>query len=175
MQPIQQVPLDLALTFEGKPIHAFLHGNKPAWLASEVGNLLDIQRPNNVLSQSKLVERGTDWDVLPASVVGASTIYGLAPTTDKVTVLFESGLYAFVLRSNKPAAIRFTRWVIREVLPTLREQGLYAMLPQEFQGDAFSTAQLIKLIELAGKGNAWAERILTAKGLHPAAEGGAHE
>jgi prophage antirepressor-like protein len=37
----------------------------------------------------------------------------------------ESGLYALIFGSKKPAAVQFTRWVTSEVLPTLRRTGRY--------------------------------------------------
>lgn len=39
----------------------------------------------------------------------------------------EPGLYALILASRKPQAKPFKRWVTHEVLPTLREKGLYAL------------------------------------------------
>jgi len=39
----------------------------------------------------------------------------------------ESGLYTLILRSNKPEARRFRKWVTNEVLPTLRRKGSYSM------------------------------------------------
>lgn len=38
----------------------------------------------------------------------------------------ESGLYTLILRSNKPEAKRFKRWVTSEVLPAIRKQGFYS-------------------------------------------------
>ncbi len=37
----------------------------------------------------------------------------------------ESALYEVVLRSDKPEARRFSRWVTHEVLPTIRKHGAY--------------------------------------------------
>lgn len=47
---------------------------------------------------------------------------GRAGETNFVT---ESGLYAVVLRSDKPAAKKFRKWVTSEVLPTIRKTGGY--------------------------------------------------
>ena len=38
-------------------------------------------------------------------------------------VISEPGLYALILRSNKPEAEAFFRWVRHEVLPAIREHG----------------------------------------------------
>lgn len=40
-----------------------------------------------------------------------------------LTIINESGLYALVLRSRKPEARKFAKWVTSEVLPTLRKTG----------------------------------------------------
>lgn len=37
----------------------------------------------------------------------------------------ESGLYSLILRSNKPEAKNFKRWVTSEVLPSIRKNGTY--------------------------------------------------
>ena len=39
----------------------------------------------------------------------------------------ESGLYAVILRSNKPVAKEFRKWITREVLPSLRKTGSYGL------------------------------------------------
>lgn len=40
-------------------------------------------------------------------------------------LISESGLYALVLRSRKPEARKFAKWVTSEVLPTIRKTGSY--------------------------------------------------
>jgi prophage antirepressor-like protein len=45
--------------------------------------------------------------------------------TQKTIVINESGLFSLVLRSNKPEAKKFKRWVTAEVLPAIRRYGGY--------------------------------------------------
>lgn len=45
----------------------------------------------------------------------------------KVSCVNESGLYSVILRSDKPEAKKFKRWVTHEVLPTIRKTGTYTM------------------------------------------------
>lgn len=45
--------------------------------------------------------------------------------TQRMTAISESGLYAVILRSNKPEAKPFRRWVTGEVLPAIRKTGAY--------------------------------------------------
>lgn len=46
-------------------------------------------------------------------------------------IVNEPGLYSVVLRSDKPEAKDFKRWVTHEVLPALRRTGSYAMAPAQ--------------------------------------------
>jgi prophage antirepressor-like protein len=43
----------------------------------------------------------------------------------KISIISESGLYTLVLRSNKPEAKKFRKWVTSEVLPQIRQTGSY--------------------------------------------------
>lgn len=45
----------------------------------------------------------------------------------RVTIINESGLYALVLRSRKPEARKFAKWVTSEVLPAIRKTGSYSL------------------------------------------------
>lgn len=42
-----------------------------------------------------------------------------------VIIINESGLYTLILRSNKPEAKKFRKWVTSEVLPSIRKNGVY--------------------------------------------------
>jgi len=43
------------------------------------------------------------------------------------TLISESGLYKLIMRSDKPDARAFQDWVTREVLPSIRKSGSYAL------------------------------------------------
>lgn len=43
----------------------------------------------------------------------------------EMSIINESGLYALILRSRKPEAKRFRKWVTSEVLPAIRKTGGY--------------------------------------------------
>lgn len=47
-----------------------------------------------------------------------------APT---ITLITESGLYKLIMRSDKAEAREFQDWVTREVLPSIRKTGGYAL------------------------------------------------
>ncbi len=50
----------------------------------------------------------------------------------EVNIINESGLYTLIMRSNKPEAKQFKRWVTSEVLPSIRKHGAY-MTPQAIE------------------------------------------
>ena len=45
-------------------------------------------------------------------------------------IINEPGLYAVILRSDKPEAKAFKRWVTHEVLPSIRRTGAYGVPPE---------------------------------------------
>jgi prophage antirepressor-like protein len=49
----------------------------------------------------------------------------------ETTFINESGLYAVILRSDKPEAKPFRKWVTSEVLPAIRKTGRYEPEPQK--------------------------------------------
>lgn len=48
----------------------------------------------------------------------------------EVNIITEAGLYSLVIRSNKPEAKLFKRWVTHEVLPSIRKTGSYSIQKQ---------------------------------------------
>lgn len=98
-------------------------------------------------SQVRTVEKdGEAWLVLSDVCValGISNVSQAASRLDedersmfnigrqgKVNVINESGLYNVILRSDKPQAKPFRKWVTSEVLPTIRKTGQYNAKPNK--------------------------------------------
>ena len=66
----------------------------------------------------------------------------------ETTVINESGLYNVILRSDKPEARPFRRWVTGEVLPSIRKNGGYIagqeeLNPQELMAKVLLVAQKV--------------------------------
>lgn len=61
-------------------------------------------------------------------------------------VISESGLYCLILRSTKPEAKAFRRWVTAEVLPTLRKGGLYVVGQEKPITDELTLPELMEQI-----------------------------
>ena len=68
---------------------------------------------------------------VPEEWRGVRTVLTLRRGEQEMLTLSEQGLNFFVLRSDKPAALPFQRWLAGEVLPALRRTGRYALTEQD--------------------------------------------
>lgn len=66
---------------------------------------------------------------LDGDEVGQTQVIDAMGRLQETTVVNESGLYSVILRSDKPEAKPFRKWVTSEVLPALRKTGHYQMKP----------------------------------------------
>lgn len=62
-----------------------------------------------------------------------------------LSIISEPGLYSLILRSRKPQARTFKRWITHDVLPTLRRTGHYSM-PAPSSAPAAVDADLARLM-----------------------------
>ena len=63
-----------------------------------------------------------DEKATPLKISGLNDLSGLRKDA---ILINEPGLYSLILRSNKPEAKTFKRWIVREVLPSIRKTGSY--------------------------------------------------
>ena len=85
---------------------------EPWWFAKDVCRVLDI------VDSSQAVERLDDDEKL------IRTLYVSGQNREMWTIN-EPGLYSLIVRSNKPEAKQFKRWITHEVLPSIRKTGKY--------------------------------------------------
>lgn len=88
-------------------------GGEPWFILNEVCRKLGIANPSDAASRLDADEK---------SALGISDPHGRVQAT---TIISESGLYSIVLRSNKPEAKHFKKWITSEVLPSIRKTGGY--------------------------------------------------
>lgn len=100
-------------TFEGHEVRVVVKDGEPWWIAADVCAALEIDKHRDALARLDIDERGS---------VKVDTLGG----PQEVGAVSESGLYTLILRSRKPAAHPFRRWVTHEVLPAIRKTGVYA-------------------------------------------------
>lgn len=120
--------------YEGYEIRTIDIDGESWWVLADVCKVLGLSNPTVVASRLDEDERAK----LGLGRQGASTIIN------------ESGLYKVILRSDKPEAKGFTRWVTHEVLPSIRKTGTYSAkgYPRK-STSAGEVASLLKPIERA--------------------------
>ena len=91
---------------------------EPWFIASDVCRALDIG--NSSMAASRL-EPEDHTIISTEGIPGAKN--------PQMRIVSESGLYCMVLGSRKPEARQFQRWVVREVLPSIRKTGSYTAAP----------------------------------------------
>lgn len=89
----------------------------PLWIASDVAKVLGY-------SATAAMTRTLDADERGVHNLHIRSENGVEQERS-VTVITESGLYAAILKSRRPEATEFRRWVTREVLPSIRKRGGY--------------------------------------------------
>ena len=58
-------------------------------------------------------------------------------------IITESGGFALVLRSNKPEAKKFRKWVTGTVLPQIKRTGSFSIKPEKLTRSIMSAAKMI--------------------------------
>ena len=89
--------------------------------------LADVCRAIQINNPSDAARRLDDDEKMTLDLTeGQSGVRGGAR---KMNLVNESGLYSLVIRSDKPEAKRFRKWVTSEVLPSIRKTGAYGGKP----------------------------------------------
>ncbi len=111
---------------------------EPWFVAKDVADILEY-------SQTDKMTKLLDDDEFQNRQIGGSGF------NNKGTLLInESGLYSAVLRSKKPQAKKFKKWITSEVLPSIRKTGSYQVsVPQTFAQALHLAAELEEQKELA--------------------------
>jgi prophage antirepressor-like protein len=65
----------------------------------------------------------------------------------KIVVINESGLFNAILGSNKPNAKVFKKWITKEVLPSIRKTGGYAIDPKTYPAALRALADKVEEME----------------------------
>jgi len=112
--------------FEGQILVRVVERNTAPWfVAKDVADALGYKN-------SRLAVRTHCKHSCPAG--GSET---LPPGLDPQTVLIPEGdVYRLIMRSKMPSAERFERWVMDDVLPSIRRTGTYTVTEQPAQPPA---------------------------------------
>ncbi|MGU3462945.1 phage antirepressor KilAC domain-containing protein [Bacillus sp. D48C] len=93
-------------------VRTVVQGEDAWFVAKDVSDILGF-------SEASSMTRTLDED--EKGLHNIQTVQGV----QKLTVINESGLYSSILRSRKPQAKAFKKWVTSEVLPSIRKHGAY--------------------------------------------------
>ena len=96
--------------FNGNDIRVIDKDGQPWWVAKDVCDILELSNPTVAIAELEEDERAK---------------YSLG-RQGEANIINEPGLYSLVLRSRKPEAKAFKRWITHEVIPAIRKHGLYA-------------------------------------------------
>lgn len=104
----------LPLNFKGCAVRTVMIGNMPWFVAKDVCEVLELSDVSMSVAKldddEKLVQK----------------LFVSGQNRDMI-IVNESGLYTLIMRSNKPEAWSFRKWVTSEVLPSIRATGQYTM------------------------------------------------
>lgn len=117
--------------YNGNEVRTIQKDGEPWWVLKDVCGILGISKYRDTASRLDEDERGS---------VRVDTPGG----EQEMTVINESGLYNVILRSDKPEAKPFRKWVTSEVLPSIRKNGVY-MTPETLEQAILNPDMMIKL------------------------------
>ena len=102
--------------FEGRNVRVVEKDGNPWWVLADVCEILELS------DVSQVAERLDDDEKLNVSNTPSLTLGQRGGWLTN-----ESGLYTVILRSDKPDAKRFRKWITSEVLPSIRKTGSYGV------------------------------------------------
>lgn len=119
--------------FKGRSVRVIQVGDHEEWVAKDVCEALGIEKHRDAISSLDDDERGS---------VVVDTLGG----PQEMATVKEAGLWKLILRSRKPAAKQFTRWVTHEVLPQIRKTGFWSASGE----NKLAAASQVDLAQFAG-------------------------
>ncbi|MFF4607953.1 phage antirepressor [Streptomyces sp. NPDC001339] len=112
--PSETTPAVFTFPDTGQTVRTIMIDGAPWWVARDVLDILGLTNPTEAL-------RGLDDDEFSTAEVIDST----GRRQPNAYIVTEPGLYSLILRSRKPQARTFKRWITHEVLPQIRRTGTY--------------------------------------------------
>lgn len=125
--------------FEGNNLLVIEYNGQKCWVASQVARVIGYTDPRTATGKitgrwSEEFEEGIDYDIIKGSelteIKELLVAVGKTQTAQyisQLTILYESGFNTLCILSKTPAGKRLRRWLAREVLPSLRDQGTYSL------------------------------------------------
>jgi prophage antirepressor-like protein len=117
-------------TYEGRKVRTFIKNGDPQWVAKDVAEVLGYPETSNPARLFAHVPE--EWKgryPIPTLICEVNPIHtsSKARKSQDMLCLSEQGLYFFLGRSDKEAALPFQKWIAGEVIPSIRKTGSYAL------------------------------------------------
>lgn len=104
----------IPFTYEGSAVRTLLIDGEPWFVLADLCKVLEIKR-----QPSAVAER------IDNALRQTYPISDSMGRTQQAIIVSEAGMYEVVIRSDKPEATAFRRWITTEVLPSIRKTGQY--------------------------------------------------
>ena len=118
--------------YNNNTVRTIEKNGEPWFVLKDVCEILGLGTP------ARVVER------LEKDEVSLTHITDSIGRKQETTVVNESGLYNVIIRSDKPEAKPFRKWITAEVLPTIRKTGAY-MTPETIEKVLMNPDTIISL------------------------------
>lgn len=121
--------------FNAATLHTLTdESGEPWFVAKDVCDILGIRTNNlrTILDPDEISELSNDYSIDIAQHGGRSPL-----------IISEAGLYSLTLKSRKPEAKEFRRWVTHEVLPSIRKTGGYIPTSESDSDEAIMAKALL--------------------------------
>lgn len=130
---------------------------EPWFVAKDVCEFLDTDTSNvrRILDEDEVAELSAEDSIHIGSNGEPDNISDPSNGGKAPLIVSEPGFYTLVLRSRKPVAKVFRRWVTHEVLPTIRKTGEFKMR-KEYEKTIKSLEHDVDFA-FESSGKAWAE------------------
>lgn len=93
-------------------VRVVMHNGEPWFVAKDVCDCLELTNTAQTISYLDDDEKGVTTNYTPGG-------------KQEMSMISEAGLYSLILRSRKPEAKAFKRWVTHDILPSIRKTGGY--------------------------------------------------
>ena len=103
---------EIVKVYKNSPVRIVEKGGEPWFVAKDVCKALEITKVDSAIRNLDADEKGAHTVSTPGG-------------NQEMGIVSEAGLYSLILRSRKPEAKAFKRWVTHEVLPSIRKTGAY--------------------------------------------------
>ena len=94
-------------------VRVVMHNGEPWFVAKDVCDCLELTNTAQTISYLDDDEKGVTTNYTPGG-------------KQEMSMISEAGLYSLILRSRKPEAKAFKRWVTHDILPSIRKTGSYS-------------------------------------------------